>query len=343
MQKCVTGETNIIQRLLVLLFLVALMHQSCLAQSAESVEDSNRLSTGAQHLLQVFSAKHQARGMTPSAIADDKFVDSRNLEHFALQVSRLLTYIDFDIAELNEVKRKLDDKHDKAMKYNAIANLMIGTSSGILPASLQYPGSTLTTIAPNTISIAGSSAAALTSVIALKKAGNKGRVQESQLLSDFLRADGRSSIYPNLIQEFFETCTMADLDYVGRKINDVRGAKGIAKYGMDANVRSWLIAYWKENFSSAFQSAKKNSERGSDSTQSTNSPSFPFVMLTSDQIADRITMLTHLRILLECSQVFKQEAVIYADNANNSHDQPHIGLDEERKFLSTSSTVLPPK
>jgi hypothetical protein len=244
-------------------------------------------------------------GIHKSANIEEK--DKLRIQRFIAMVDRLIGYVDFDIISFSEAKQEIDDAHDSAMRYNSIANILVSGMSGILPAALQYPHSTVSVAATNNIGIIGSGCAIASSAIALSKASATRAVPESTLLAAILQGSGDQSgpnkIYPYSVYCFLKECTLQDLGYVGTKIVKMEKfkarkdtvqpdwAKERARSGLD-----WLICHWKKHYGDTYTEIKEDK----DAALIGESGEFKtFKRLNSDSIADRIEMLKELRILLE--------------------------------------------
>ncbi len=230
----------------------------------------------------------------------------QKFKRFCALTQKLLSYLDFDITELTEVKKHLDDRHDTAMKYNSWANLLVSGSSGILSPAFQYPGQTMSVRVPNTVSIAGAGAASLSSAFALKTAWERGRVQESALLSEVLSKEPHNYMVPPMVIAFLRQCTFDDLGYIGRKLLAIEWDryKRLHKpcpYNRRTVALFWLKEYWddKKHFHVTCEQIRKDSKSKLDSDLKT---------MTSDNISDRITMLTQFRVLVQCALWYGEES-----------------------------------
>jgi hypothetical protein len=173
---------------------------------------------------------------------------------------------------------------------------------------MQYPGSTIGVRAPNTLSIIGSGAGAVSSAIGLGQAMERGQPLESQMLIDLFRKDS-TAVYDQVTRRFLNECTLGDLDYIGRRIIalDAKFKKKTAKelYRERGDTAlGWMTAYWLENFETTYAEVSGTSKKAPP-----RKPNSELRTYTSDQLADRLTMLSQLRLLLQCLYWSNQELI----------------------------------
>lgn len=293
--------------------------------------DTSEISSGARHLLNDLSSEVSTRDIGEQQVTK---IAPSELKHFSKKLNIVLTYLDFDVAAFAEVKRKLDAKHDSAMQYNARANVVLSAMSGILPASLIYPSiHPISATVPNTISIAGGGLASILSATALKKASQKGQIQESRLLVDILTDLPTSEVYVNPIYDFLRHSELGDLQLIGKKILSIENGLGSRRstksvsWSSHSNTLDWVRAYWKKQFPDTCASIIKN---GKDPNVDTKPQ-----QLTSSDIDDRLTMLSQLRVFLECGNLFAQELLA---ESREQLKQP-ISLELDRDDSISSITV----
>lgn len=210
------------------------------------------------------------------------------------QIQILLAYIDFDIALYREKKHLLDEKHEKALRYNTIANLLVSGASGIVPAAFAYPGTGISDTVSSSISISGSGLASGLSVLALKKQADRARVQESRIIAEILSGHN-SDFFPTLIVEFLDTCKLSQLGYIGQKL--LRSPADT-----DSTAKDWLLKNWKSNFGNSVKAIQARS------AANMNEKLFS---LSTQELDERITMLSQTRVLFESIFLSRQIAADY--------------------------------
>lgn len=273
-----------------------------------AVAESSTVSPQAKIILEVVQSSpnysHYLEAKV-SANSNDATIALEPFIELQTAINKLLTYCDIEIVQFEEAKREVDDRHDKAMKWNSIAGLSIGALSSIIPASFSYPGNTVSVRVPNDIAIVGGGIGAVSAGIGLLKQMERISTPESEMLTALIDQEKTNlNIYPKIIQDFFQKCTLSDLGYIGRRIIAIHCRKASDKGKCASELKDllaldYLRHYWKGQFKDTFKYFEDHPTMKLTDVKK----------LSSDDLADRITMLTHLRILLESMQWANQEII----------------------------------
>jgi hypothetical protein len=179
--------------------------------AADAAQIANEI--GVMPLVQRLRALSSACNQSSAVAVEELALHQRITEAVvvaSLDVDGVLAEIDHERAQILEVRDLLSSARDRKVSLLSMANIAVGTGSGILANALQFSDSTAT--AGDAVGVAGGAAGVALSVLGLRVQGGKASlgIAPNMLAPLFGRTPELRSIYPEDVWAYLNTAPASD-------------------------------------------------------------------------------------------------------------------------------------
>lgn len=128
----------------------------------------------------------------------------------SLDVDGVLAEIDYERAQILELRQLLSSGRDRKINLLSLANIVTGTGSGVIGTAMQF--SDRTAIAGDGVGVAGGAAGVVLSILGLRQQGGKGSlgIAPNMLAPIFGRRPELRSVYPQDVWAYLNTAPATD-------------------------------------------------------------------------------------------------------------------------------------